>query len=243
MAQVKPTLKYRVVQGRNPRTGETLMRPVITARESYDLDQVVAYALNAGYVRGQFHDMRGALNGLIEAVQQLGREGKSVCLNNWMRIHGELTGTVGESRQLTSANELRVSITALTDLKGDVGAFSWQNVDESAAAPKVDTVAYVGAAKSGEVKKSAPILVTGRNLAYSAAIGDSVTVGWTQDGEATSVTVSPTESDYAHMRLAWPAALDEVPAGTELTLTLKLHGGVEGGAVMTAVKTAKLIEA
>lgn len=230
MAQVKPTLKYRVVQGRNPRTGETLLRPVITARESYDLDQVVAYALNAGYVRGQFHDMRGALNGLIEAVQQLGREGKSVCLNNRMRIHGELTGTVGESRQLTSANELRVSITALTDLKGDVGAFSWQNVDESAA-------------KSGEVKRSAPILVTGRNLAYSAAIGDSVTVGWTQDGEATSVTVMPTESDYAHMRLAWPAALDEVPAGTEVTLTLKLHGGVEGGAVMTAVKTAKLVEA
>ena len=74
----KPSMKYRVVQGRNPRTGGIIQRPQIVDRETYYLDQVVEYALNAGYVRGQFHDMRGALNGFIEAIQQLGRDGKAL---------------------------------------------------------------------------------------------------------------------------------------------------------------------
>ena len=102
----KPSMKYRVVGGRNPQTGNPLFRPVVTDRETMYLDQVVQYALNAGYVRGQFHDMRGALNGFIEAIQQLGRDGKAVNLNNWLRIHAELTGTVGENRQLSERNEM-----------------------------------------------------------------------------------------------------------------------------------------
>ena len=68
----KPKLKYRIIPARNPGTGEALLRPVIAGRETLTTDQVVEYALKAGYVRGQFHDMRGALNGFIEAIQQLG---------------------------------------------------------------------------------------------------------------------------------------------------------------------------
>ena len=70
----KPKLKYRVIPARNPSTGAALLRPVIAERDTLRTDQVVEYALNAGYVRGQFHDMRGALNGFIEAIQQLGRD-------------------------------------------------------------------------------------------------------------------------------------------------------------------------
>jgi hypothetical protein len=77
---IKPSMKFRVVQGRNPKTGGTVQRPLIVERETYYLDQVVQYALNAGYVRGQFHDMRGALNGFIQAMQQLGKDGKAVNL-------------------------------------------------------------------------------------------------------------------------------------------------------------------
>ncbi len=37
--------------------------------------RVVEYALKNGYVRGQYHDMLGALNGFILVVQELGKEG------------------------------------------------------------------------------------------------------------------------------------------------------------------------
>ena len=164
---IKPSMKFRVVQGRNPKTGGTVQRPLIVERETYYLDQVVQYALNAGYVRGQFHDMRGALNGFIQAMQQLGKDGKAVNLNNWLRIHAELTGTVGESRQLSERNEMRVNITALQDLKSDWTQFSWTNVDDTGAMPKIDTILSPGG-KPWEIVKSKGILVTGRNLYFDA---------------------------------------------------------------------------
>ena len=141
---IKPSMKYRVVQGRNPRTGGIVQRPLIVERETYYLDQLVQYALKAGYVRGQFHDMRGALNGFVQAMQQLGKDGKAVNLNNWLRIHAELTGTVGENRQLTERNEMNVNITALNDLKCDWREFSWTNVDDSGLIPKIDTILSFG---------------------------------------------------------------------------------------------------
>ena len=164
MATAKPKLKYRVVQGRNPKTGDPMNRPQIAERDTYTTDQVVEYALNAGYVRGQFHDMRGALNGFIEAVQQLGKDGKSVNLNDWLRVHGELTGSCDETRRLSAKNGYRVRITALKELKRDVGEFSWVNVDSAGIVVKVNTLMYNGSPVDGRIMKAKEIIVTGKNL-------------------------------------------------------------------------------
>ena len=75
MASVKPKLKYHLIEGVNPKTKAKLLRPAITERETLYIDQLVEYALKSGFVRGQFHDMRGALNGFIEAIQELVRNG------------------------------------------------------------------------------------------------------------------------------------------------------------------------
>ena len=237
----KPSMKYRVVGGRNPQTGNPLFRPVVTDRETMYLDQVVQYALNAGYVRGQFHDMRGALNGFIEAIQQLGRDGKAVNLNNWLRIHAELTGTVGENRQLTERNEMNVNITALHDLKCDWRDFSWTNVDDTGAIPKIDTIPSLGG-KPSELIKSKSIRLTGKNLYFDAEMGDTVTLTWTEGEEEKTAMAIPSESDYSHMLLSWPAELDDVEAGTKITFTLRTHAGIEDGALQTASKTAVIKE-
>ena len=52
-----------------------LLRPVIAERETLYIEQLVEHALKSGFVRGQFHDQRGALNGFIEAIQELVRNG------------------------------------------------------------------------------------------------------------------------------------------------------------------------
>ena len=243
MATVKPQLKYRVVNGYNPKTRGTCKRPQITERETYYLDQVVQFALDNGFVRGQFQDMKGALNGFIECIQYLGLTGKAVSLNDWLRVHSELTGTVGEDYQLTSGNDLRVRIQALKELKTSVDKFSWTNVSDTGVLPKIDSLMYVGAPKSGEIKKSLAIIATGRNLAFNAALGDTVTLIWTEGDEAKTVTLTPAESDYSHMKFDWPSALADVPDGTEITFTFTLHGGVEGGAAHTATKSVKLLAA
>ena len=237
----KPSMKYRVVGGRNPQTGNPLFRPVVTDRETMYLDQVVQYALNAGYVRGQFHDMRGALNGFIEAIQQLGRDGKAVNLNNWLRIHAELTGTVGENRQLTERNEMNVNITALHDLKCDWRDFSWTNVDDTGAIPKIDTILSLGG-KPSELIKSKSIRLTGKNLYFDAEMGDMVTLTWIEGEEEKTAMVTPSESDYSHMLLPWPEELSDVEADTKITFTLRTHAGIEDGALQTASKTAVIKE-
>ena len=237
----KPSMKYRVVGGRNPQTGNPLFRPVVTDRETMYLDQVVQYALNAGYVRGQFHDMRGALNGFIEAIQQLGRDGKAVNLNNWLRIHAELTGTVGENRQLTERNEMNVNITALNDLKCDWRDFSWTNVDDTGAIPKIDTILSLGG-KPSELIKSKSIRLTGKNLYFDGEMGDMVTISWIEGEEEKTAMAIPSESDYSHMLLPWPEELSDVEAGTKITFTLRTHVGIEDGALQTASKTAVIKE-
>lgn len=238
----KPSLKFRVVSGKNPSTHETYMRPVITGRETYYTDQVVAYALKAGYVRGQFEDMKGALNGFIEAIKQLGLEGKAVSLGNWLRVHAELTGALDESLQLTDANELHVAITALMDLKANIASFSWTNIDDTGIIPKIDTILSPGG-KPWEVVKTKGILVTGRNLFFDAAKGDTATISWGEGASAQSITVTPTESDYSHMLFAWPTALAEVEAGTKLTFSFRTCAGVEDGSVYQMTKVVTLVAA
>ena len=237
----KPKLKYRVVSGRNPRTGGVLKRPVITERETYYMDQVVEYALNAGYVRGQFHDMRGALNGFVEAMQQLGKEGKAVNLNNWLRIHAELTGTVGESLQLTDENELHVAITSLSDLKRKASEFSWTNIDDKSALVKVESITSPNGSKD-EIIKTKAIIANGKNLAFNAEWGDSVKVEWKDGDETKSVSLTPSEQSETYLRFDWPTALADVATGTELTFTFRIHGSSEGAEQVTT-RTATLVAA
>ena len=135
MASVKPKLKYHLIEGVNPKTKAKLLRPAITERETLYIDQLVEYALKSGFVRGQFHDMRGALNGFIEAIQELVRNGKAVVLNDWLRVFGVLTGSVGPDGSLTEKNEYRVKISALKELKRKASDFSWTRVDGTTPVP------------------------------------------------------------------------------------------------------------
>ena len=64
-------------------------------------------------------------------------------------------------------------------------------MSDTGVLPKIDSLMYVGAPKSGEIKKSMAIIATGRNLAFNAALGDSVTLNWTESDEAKTATITP----------------------------------------------------
>ena len=237
----KTKLKYRAVRGYNPKTRGTIVRPAIAERETYYTDQVVEYCLKNGYVRGQFHDMRGALNGFIEGIQVLGESGVDVDLNAWLRVHGELTGTLDETLQLTDKNKFHVCITALKDLKHDVDEFSWTRVDDGGVQIKVESLTSPGGTK-GEITKTKAIVANGKNLSFNAAWGDSVKVSWLEDGETKEIALTPSEVAETYLRFDWPTALADVEAGTELTFSFRYHGS-EGGAEQSCTLTVKIIAA
>ena len=126
---LRPTLKYRVVEGRSPGGLGVIRRPQVVESERYGEAELVEYALKYGYVRGRTADICGILDGLLEAMQRLGAEGKTVYLKDFLRIRGVLTGTVGASGKLTDKNAYCVRIAPFRELKRRVDAFDWVQVD------------------------------------------------------------------------------------------------------------------
>ena len=237
----KTLMNYRVITARNPKTGGSLLRPVVTNRNTMNLRQLVAYAKNAGFVRGQTKDLEGLLGGFTQAMQDRSLAGYSINVNDWYIISGQLKGKVGEDRQLTSKNSYHVTITATKDLKASIDDFSWQRIDEGAII-KIESITSPGGRK-GEVTKTKAIVANAKNAAFNASWGDSAKVAWTDaDGEAHSLSLTPSEVAETYLRFDWPTGLADVPVGTELTFSFCLHGG-EGAAEQPSTMTAKLVAA
>ena len=84
--------------------------------------------------------------------------------------------------------------------------------------------------------------MNGKNLAYNSSWGDSVKVTWTEDDEAKELTLTPSEQSETYLRFDWPTGLADVPAGTDLEFSFRLHGA-EDAPVKSAKRTAKLVTA
>lgn len=240
----KSTMQYRVVAAYNPQTGGTLLRPVVTNRQTLSMSQLVAYAKTAGYVRGQQKDLEGLLGGFIEAMKDRSLAGYSINVKNWYIISGRLRGTVDETRTLTDENEYRVTITATDDLKAAMSDFNWQRVSDGSVVVKIETIMSPNGTK-GEIVKSKTWSCYGKNLQFDAELGDSVTASWldASSGEKLSKSLVPTESDYGHMTFAADETLSALPDKTEITLVFRTRGGVEGGAESPVTKVVKLVAA
>lgn len=241
MATNKMQRQYRVTNGYNPVTKKKILRPVITNRKKMNLDQIVEYCLNAGFVRGQFHDMRGNLNGFIEGMKQLGQDGHDLYLDDWFRIHAEFTGTVDESRTLTAKNELRVNITVLKELKRSAADFSWTNVDDNSANPKIAKVTYLGGSEDKVVDALLPIVFTGTNLTYHE--GDKTTATY-KDAEGLEHVIdmgAPAEFTDGHQKYEPQDEFKNLDDEAEIEFAFYTRGGIKDAPEKVSRRTATLI--
>ncbi len=238
----KSTIKYTISKCRNPYTGETFQHPVITDRETYTTERVIERGLASGYVRGQFHDIRGVLDGSIATWQQLLREGKAVHIGKWLRLALQATGRVGADRQLTGANELRLRITPLEDLKVKASDYIWECVDDTTLVPRIDYGSALGSPR-GEMSASQQVTFSGRNLNFNPE-KDTVTLAWKKGDEVKTATVSPTGTSGTILIFDWPEALAEADAGTEVIWSFLFHVSVGTGTKeVLQQQTLKLVEA
>ena len=238
----KPKMKYRVAYGHNLKGGNPIKRPVVTDRETLSLKQLVAYAKTAGYMRGQQKDLEGLAGGLLEAAKDRALEGYSLNFNDWFIISGQIKGQVDDTLQLNSANSYHITITASKDMKVGIDNFDWTRVDDSGIIVKVDNLTSPGG-KQGEITKGKAIVATGRNLAFNAALGDTVTVTWKVDEEERSLALTPVEQSDTYLRFDWPEGLNNVDSGTHLTFTFRTRAGIAGGGEQVNEKAVTLIDA
>lgn len=236
----KPRMKYRVATYHNLKGGNPIKRPIVTDRETLSLKQLVAYAKTAGYMRGQQKDLEGLAGGLLEAAKDRALEGYSLNFNDWFVISGHIKGQVDDTLQLKSSNTYHITITASKDMKVGIDNFNWTRVNDSGITVKVDNITSPGG-KPGEISKGNAIIATGRNLAFNAALGDTITVAWKVDGEETTIPLSPSEQSDTYLRFDWPDGLADVNAGTQLTFTFRTRAGIADGGEQVNEKTVTLI--
>lgn len=247
----KPTLDYRVVAGVNPRnTAEKILRLLIANKETYDTARCLRFAMDNGYITGgQFYSNYGTVNGFLEAVQALGKDGRDITLNGWLRIYSMLTGKCDpETRMIGPDNEIHTCAQVQTNLRRKASEFNWNCIDDTSVRTTVQHLQSVGGAKDKEIYANAKIAVGGTNLTYTSAT-DKITASWqTTDSETGVVTdhsvdLVPESSGYSAMVLPFPAGLVDAPVGTEVTFTFFLRKGNADAAVIPATAKAKLVTA
>lgn len=223
----KYEVKYRVLPFAHPVTKAKCLRPVIVDRQTYTLPQLVAFALNGGYVRGQHYDVCGTVNGILEAIQELGRQGHAVNLGDWLRVHGELTGKVDEvTRRVGPGNGYRTVLTPLKKMRGKLSDFTWVNADELEGRLRVSVISGDGCKEANRILPGRAISVTGAYLTVRPERGDSVVATWRDaSGVERHAALVPTVNSTIYLKFAPFAALDGIPAGTEVTFTFRIHVG------------------
>ena len=238
----KTALSYKAVTGKNPRTGETLVRPQLVNVPTLYVDSVVRRALERSYIRGQFEDMRGVAMGLFEAQAKLLAEGNAIN-TDWLRMEPVLTGSLDESGTISDDNKLALAIQALDKLKLDRDGFSFSKTGDTSAKITIISISSPGG-KKGEMIKSKAIVVTGTNLAYNHDDWDDHVVWyWTDaDGKECKLECAPTEVSATYMRFDYDSAFDTIPVGNEVTIEFKLHGSAEG-AEQVSTKTVTFVAA
>ena len=245
----RATLAYKVVAGPNPQDqSETILRGLIVNKEVHDTARCLRFAMENGYVQGgQFYANFGVVNGFLEAVQRLGRDGRDILLNGWLRIHPELRGRIDpETRSIGADNELHVCVNCQRNLRRKANEFNWECVDDKSVRATVQHLQSVGGAKDKEIFANAKIAVGGTNLTYTSAT-DKITASWqTTDSETGTVTdhsvdLVPESSGYSAMVLPFPAGLADAPIGTVVTFTFFLKQGKADASIIPATSRAKLI--
>lgn len=247
----KPTLDYRVVAGVNPRnTAEKILRLLIANKETYDTARCLRFAMDNGYiVGGQFYSNFGIVSGFLEGVQALGKDGRDITLNGWLRIYSMLTGKCNpETRMIGPDNEIHVCAQVQTNLRRKASEFNWNCIDETSARTTVQHLQSVGGTKDKEIFASAKISVGGTNLIYSSTT-DKITASWqtvdSETGKTTehAVDIVPESSGYSAMTLPFPTELASAPIGTIVTFTFFLRQGKADANVIPATAKVAVVSA
>lgn len=109
----------------------------------------------------------------------------------------------------------------------------------------IDRVVYEGCVDSSQIAtimRGKGIAVTGLNCQWLA--GDTCTLVWKdEEGVEHTADIVPTSSTVTEMHFAWPEALADVPANSEIEMRFKTRGGIEDGEVQSNNKPVTLIEA
>lgn len=239
----KPTLTYMMKTFHNIETRELYRRAAPVSTGVVGLDELCdAIAADGTYGAIRASLVKNVALGLFAKAKACVCAGKTVVFDDYFRCRGWFSGGMDPvSGKPTKDTLYRARMIPLTNMLIPVSEFDLVCSESDIQSPAITSITSSGLkVEKDTLVKGKDVCIAGRNLYYDAAQGDALTVGYVVQGEMQSLAITPTDLDSVCFRLKWPAALDEVPAGTELTFTLSTRCGVEDGAVVKAVRKAVL---
>ena len=198
-----------------------------------------------GRMAGRASHVTSTVISICEGIHDELLKGNAVTIDDYLRLTPTLRGKVDpETGRPTSESVLGVAVQVLRKMKLDIADFDLVNGDKTVSEPRFTDLYTIGlSAVRDRIVRGEPFHIGGRNLYFDAAMGDTIVLTFSEDGETQSISLTPTACNPGLLMFAWPAALAEVEAGTEVTITLRTRMGVKDGAFYTASRTGTLVDA
>ena len=239
----KTKLFYRMQDFYSIETNGKYKRAVPATTGTVYLEDVCEYtAADGTYGAIRPSLIRNIVLGLMANVRKLICEGKTVVIDDYFRGRGYFSGAMDPvTGKPTKDTVFRVRMTPLKKMLVPVSEFELECLDTEVPNPVITSITSTGLRVTKDVLvRGKDGCIAGRNLYFDAAQGDTLTVSYVEEGETQSVAITPSDLDSVCFRFKWPAALAEVPDGTELTFRLSTRCGVAGGALITAERKVVL---
>ena len=165
-------------------------------------------------------------------------------IGDYIRIYPELRGKV--DGPYSPYNSATCECVILCELLGGITSGLKTDIkfvnEHTGVQVRLDRVCWIGADNGNVLKVGEPFAAYGTNMQFAAALGDTAVLEWEDgSGEAQSQALTCTESDYNHMRFAWPDRAPE--AGAEATVKITSRAGVDGNYAQTNSKVVSIVAA
>lgn len=235
----KTKMKFKVVAMRDPSdpTKSVFVPAICDRNDPLPLSRVIAAAINEGRIAGlKTNAAKSVAEGICDQIYEKLKDGDAVEFGRYFHVKLFLDGTVQDAGAgLTEQNKVNIRLMPGPDFKIGRDAFSWSNVANDKAA----TIEYIIGANDvrDEILRGGAISVEGSGFGNTA---EGVTVTFTfEGGEAVAGAVSHVGPN--RVEVAWPSALADVPAGTEISCTVVKT--VDGVDYPSNAKSATLVSA
>lgn len=166
---------------------------------------------------------------LTTTASKVARDGIPRKLGDLLKFYPTARGKVDKPSSVFNPDTCSgvVAVCALKGLERSVDLTSVHFVNvRTGVVVTVSSIMSVGSVNDGAIRKGREIRVAGKNLQFDAALGDTVEVVYSENGEENSLVLTPRSSDELCLSFDWPEALTNVASGTVLTFVFKTRGGI-----------------
>ncbi len=240
----KTLLKYQIGIIGTTQAGEKSKRAFPIINQTVSMDQFCnQLAADDGLLIGCETQIKGFLTSVLVKINEELKKGNAVSFGNYLRFAPTIRGKVDpDSGKPTSETKMGVAVLPLKNMQLNIEEFSLVDASGESLTPKISFLrSWASGAQVDQLAKGSTFSLVGKNLYYSAEMGDTIILKYSVDGEEKIIPVAPNFSSTELMNFAFPTELESVSEGTEIEITLRTRSGVEDGPFSSASRIVTLV--